>query len=127
MTAGTRILFVAGAGALGAVARYLVGVGALRVNPDGALGTLLVNLIGCFCFGIVSQIEPEGSWLSPSLRLMILTGFLGAFTTFSAYSYDTLHLYQTRGMPAAVAYVLVQNVAGIGLAALGVALGRGLH
>jgi CrcB protein len=96
------------------------------MNPDGALGTLLVNLIGCFCFGVVSQIEPGGSWLTPSLRLMILTGFLGAFTTFSAYTYDTLQLYQTRGLPIAIAYVLAQNVAGIGLAAWGVVLGRGL-
>ena len=119
-----RVLMVAASGAFGAATRYLVGIVALRVNPDGALGTLIVNLLGCFCFGLVSQLEVGASWLTPQLRLMILTGFLGAFTTFSAYSFDTIQLFENRGWGPAVIYVLTQNVLGVGLAWGGMALGR---
>jgi CrcB protein len=124
MTVGMRVLLVAASGASGAAMRYLVGIVALRVNPDGALGTLIVNLLGCFCFGLVSQLEVGVSWLTPQLRLMILTGFLGAFTTFSTYSFDTIQLLETRGWGPALTYILTQNILGIGLAWGGMALGR---
>src|SRR5690606_37127733 len=91
----TRLAFVAGFGALGASLRYLVGTTVVRYVPSAPfLGTLIVNLLGCFLFGLVSQLGQGAAWVTPQLRMAILTGFLGAFTTFSSFSYDTVQLYE---------------------------------
>ena len=116
-TMWTRVLMVAGFGAAGAVSRYLVGLTALKLIPTAPfVATLVVNLVGCFAFGVVSQLGDGVSWLTPQLRTAILTGFLGAFTTFSAFSFDTIALAESRGLTWAAAYVVAQNVVGIALA-----------
>lgn len=121
----TRVVLVAGFGALGASLRYFVGLSALRYVPSAPfLATLFVNLVGCFLFGAVSQWGSGAPWLTPQFRIALLTGFLGAFTTFSSFSFDTIQLMESRGWVAAVGYVLLQNVLGIALALLGMSLGR---
>ncbi len=121
----TRLAFVAGFGALGASLRYLVGITVVRYVPTAPfLGTLFVNLLGCFLFGLISQLGQGAAWLTPALRIAILTGFMGAFTTFSSFSFDTVQLYESRGITWAVGYVLLQNLLGISLAVLGMVVGR---
>jgi CrcB protein len=121
----SRVLLVACFGAVGAVLRYFVGISALRYLPSSPyVGTLIVNLLGCFLFGLVSQLGQGAPWLTPHLRIALLTGFMGAFTTFSSFSFDTVQLLESRGWPSALLYVLVQNVVGIGLTLLGMSVGR---
>lgn len=123
------MLLVAGFGACGAVGRYLVGLLVLRVSGGASLmflATMIVNALGSFLFGYLASLGPHVSLLTPALRLGLLTGFMGAFTTFSAFSMDTLLLLQQRGPSWAAGYLLAQNILGIALAFFGVQLGRSL-
>lgn len=118
---------VAAMGACGAVARYAVTLLMVRLAGGPTLsfvGTLFVNALGSFLFGYLFAVGPQAAWLTPALRLGLLSGFMGAFTTFSAFSIDTINLFQMRGPSWALAYVVVQNVLGIGLALWGAHLGR---
>lgn len=118
-----RVVVVAIAGALGALARWgtneavhaLVG----RHAPWN-WGTLAVNVVGCFAFGIVFvALQPKST-----AALVVLTGFLGAYTTFSAFAFDTQLLVLERGLLAATLNVALH--VGLGLIALvvGMAAGR---
>lgn len=107
-------LLVALGGAVGAVVRYAVGMWAV---PDARWpwGTLAVNLVGSLAIGL----------LAPSLarhdaaRLLVVTGVLGGFTTFSAFSLDALALLHAGRAGAALGYVAVSTVGGLALCALG--------
>ncbi len=90
------------------------------------LATLLANAVGCFLFGLVFQLALHGDWIDESWRLLLLTGFLGALTTFSAYAFDGIQLFQTRGGSAALGYLLLQNIAGISMAWIGIQVARSL-
>lgn len=120
-----QVLVVAGAGALGAVLRYLTSFGALRLYPDAPfVGTLTVNVLGCLAFGFVFQASSTASWSSPELRLLLLTGFLGAFTTFSTFAFDTVQLFDSRGLGPAVSYVVATNLLGVLFMLFGMAMAR---
>lgn len=122
-----RIALVAATGALGTVARYLVGLIVLFVSRDVAMSfvaTLIVNAVGSFLFGYFATLPVDVTWMTPALRLVILTGFLGGFTTFSAFAGDTLQLFHARGPMWAVSYVIAQNTLGLVLAAWGVHAGK---
>ena len=121
----SRLLLIGAFGAVGAVCRYLIGQAMLRVVPDyPEAGTLVANAVGCFLFGLVFQLAFYGHLVSDTARLLLLTGFLGALTTFSAYAFDGIQLAQTRGFGAAGAYWLIQNTVGISLAWLGMGVGH---
>lgn len=80
-------------GALGAAMRYLVSNGFYALlGRDFPYGTLAVNVIGSFLMGVLTVILVERGDIDPIIKLAILVGFLGAFTTFSTFSMDTLVL-----------------------------------
>ncbi len=114
------LLQVALGGALGATGRYLTGVAVARVIGHGfPWGTLTVNVVGSFLMGIlmVALAQSGGTKFAPFL----VTGVLGGFTTFSAFSLDTVALYERGQVGAAAAYVLasiVLSLAGIGMGLL---------
>ncbi|BDM64424.1 putative fluoride ion transporter CrcB [Shewanella sp. NFH-SH190041] len=88
------ILFVAMGGAAGAVCRYLISIFMIQVLGTGfPFGTLLVNVLGSFIMGVVYALG-QVSHLSPELKAMIGVGFLGALTTFSTFSNETMLLLQ---------------------------------
>src|SRR5690348_13937452 len=77
------LLLVALGGALGASSRYVVATAAVRAFGDRfPVGTLLINVVGCFLMGVVAELLAARFEPSESLRLFIATGFLGGFTTF---------------------------------------------
>lgn len=122
-----RIVLVAAMGALGAVTRYLVGLIVLFVSRDVGMSfvaTLIVNAVGSFLFGYFVSLPADVTWLTPALRLGILTGFVGGLTTFSAFAGDTLQLFHARGVLWAVSYLLAQNTLGLLLAACGAHAGK---
>jgi CrcB protein len=84
------ILFLAFAGALGALSRYGLGGLAQRVAGTGfPYGTLLVNILGSLIIGYIMQVSLNSDIIPRSLRVIVTVGFLGAFTTFSTFSYET--------------------------------------
>lgn len=111
-------------GLLGAVARYVlslrVGTAAGEAGLTGLpWGTLVVNLLGCLLIGLLAGLAQRGDGLCPALRLFLLTGVLGGFTTFSAFGLETLTLLMQRQWAWALGYVL----SSVGLGVLAVALG----
>ncbi len=119
------VIGIAVAGALGALARY--GLDAAIGRRSGAFpwGILVVNVTGAFLIGVlVEALEPrfEDSWV----RLTVITGFLGAYTTFSTFSLDTYRLLE-GGHPGQAAFNAVGTlVAGLIAVWLGLRLGRAL-
>lgn len=90
----SNILFVALGGSIGAVCRYLISIFMIQVCGAGfPFGTLLVNVLGSFMMGVIFALG-QVSHLSPELKAMVGVGFLGALTTFSTFSNESLLLLQ---------------------------------
>lgn len=120
----TTILHVALGGALGAVARYLTGLAALRVMGAGfPWGTMTVNVAGSFAMGVLFvYLAPSEHKAGPFL----MTGFLGGFTTFSAFSLDAMTLLERGQGVSAAAYVVGTVVLSLAGLMLGVLAARAL-
>jgi CrcB protein len=95
-------LLIASGSALGGLARHLVTVLSQRFSEHFPWGTFLVNATGCLIIGFVAAAIPVANH---SVRLFLMTGFLGGFTTFSAYSLQGLILIQQGKIAAAVGYL----------------------
>lgn len=119
------ILAVAIGGALGSLARFFAGMTARALAPDWPWGTLFVNVVGSFAIGFLFAwfvARPTADWV----RFGLVTGVLGGFTTFSAFSIETLELLRGGGLGAAGLYVGVTLAAGLAACGAGVWLARGL-
>lgn len=102
-----QIVLVAAGGAVGSSLRYLVGVWAIRVAGLAfPWGTLAVNVAGCFLIGFLAELIDRRFGGSTALRLLVVTGFLGGFTTFSAFSLETASLLGRGAFLPASVYVL---------------------
>ena len=94
-----ELLLVAIGGAVGSVARVVASGFALRVMPFGfPWGTVTVNLVGSFVFGLLVGVGANRGGLTTNERALLLSGLLGGFTTFSAFSFDTVELF-IQGFP----------------------------
>lgn len=118
-------MLVAIGGAAGSVLRYQCG--AALVGIAGAwrfpVATFFVNIMGCFVAGLLMGLAENRGFLTAEARLFLFTGFLGGFTTFSAFGVETVALMQKGQMAVALAYV-VSSVA-VGLVALWAAVKLG--
>jgi CrcB protein len=123
----TRIFLIALAGALGTLSRYFIGMWAGRALGTGfPYGTLIVNVVGCFLIALVAQLALSTTWISPTLRLTLMTGFMGGLTTYSSFNYETTSLLRERAWAAGFANVGVTMVACFVAGVLGLALARRL-
>ncbi|MBT3198980.1 MAG: fluoride efflux transporter CrcB [Phycisphaerales bacterium] len=116
-----KLLLIAIGGACGAMSRYGVGRGLSRFGVEFPWGTLCVNLVGSFLIGLIFGVQ-LGLSDSPRIRLLLalgITGFLGAFTTFSAFSLESVMLIRDKHFLLAGANVLANCVFGLLLAAAG--------
>ncbi|MBC2249972.1 fluoride efflux transporter CrcB [Listeria sp. FSL L7-0123] len=110
-------LYVGIFGALGGMCRYAMN---LWLGGEGfPYATLAVNLIGCFLLAFLMQFLAEKSRISLVILNGIGTGFIGAFTTFSAFSVDTIQLLQNGDVILAISYVLVSLIGGLVMVKLG--------
>jgi CrcB protein len=111
---------VALGGALGATTRYGVGVSAVHYLGHGyPWGTLIVNIVGSLFMGIMIGKFAQIEHISPEFKALLTTGFLGAFTTFSTFSFDFVTLWERGAMLQALCYMLGSVVFSILALALG--------
>ena len=113
------------AGALGTLARYGTVVFVER-HATGAFPwpVFTVNMIGCFLFGFVFAVAEQRAGWSVDTRLIVLTGFMGAFTTFSAFAHNSESLLRESQWVLAASNIVAQNVLGVLLLMAGVAAGK---
>lgn len=108
-----RILLVGCGGFLGAVLRYLVSMGTQRLLGTPLYGSLVVNVVGCLLIGFLGGWAEARQYLGPQLRLFLIVGLLGGFTTFSAVAYETAQILRTGQVPAALVHLGLQMLLGI--------------
>ena len=102
------------------MSRYGVGVAAERLwGAQFAVGTLVVNVLGCLALGFLLAADRGADLVGQSVRLLVAVGFLGAFTTFSTFGFETLRYFQS----GATQLALLNIVANLLLGLLGVWLG----
>lgn len=117
-------IFVALGGAIGAALRFLAGLGIVRLMPGNfPMGVLGVNVLGSFVMGVLAV------WLFhrglSGWQPFLMTGVLGGFTTFSAFSLETVTLFERGDLGQAALYVALSVGLSVGALILGVALARG--
>ncbi len=110
----STIAMIAAGGALGAIARYGVSVGTGQIfGLSFPWGTLIVNILGSFLMGVLIVKFSQMDGVSQHLKLFLITGFLGAFTTFSAFSLDFITLWERGDILQALGYVLASVILSI--------------
>ncbi|MFB9953226.1 fluoride efflux transporter CrcB [Rhizobium puerariae] len=122
-----NMLLVAIGGATGSVCRYLVGVWALRhFGSAFPWGTLIVNVTGSFAIGFLAELIVRRFDASPEMRLFMITGILGGYTTFSAFSLDIVSLFERGATVPGATYVVASVAISLGAVFAGLALGRAM-
>jgi fluoride exporter len=112
-------------GVLGVLARYYLGIGVFRLYPHPfPFGTFLINILGSFLIGLVFVLGIERNIISENLRVAISVGFLGGFTTFSAYSLEAVSLFGEAKYGLAFMYFSLSPVLGCLAAFGGIRLAR---
>ncbi len=120
-----KLLWLALAGAVGTLARYgLAGTVQRMFGAEFPWGTLAVNLLGCFLAGFIWAAAETRLTVSGQTRTILLMGFMGAFTTFSAFVLETGELLRDAQWSWAAGNIAAQNISGIILFFLGMAAGR---
>lgn len=120
-----KIGFVAVGGALGAVGRYLVNVSPLAdVFERFPLPTFLINVVGSFLLGFFLILLSDKIEVSDTVRMGVMIGFLGAFTTFSTFEAEIYGLLQERHFATSIAYLILSVALGLVGFAAGISLAR---
>jgi CrcB protein len=120
-------LAISAGGMLGAIARYELGLRAAeRWGLHFPWGTLLINVSGSFALGLYLTLATERFSGRSTTRLFVATGFLGTYTTFSTFSFETLQLIERGEFAAALANVAASLIAGLLAVVVGISAARAL-
>ncbi len=121
-----QILLVGAGGFLGSISRYAVSGWVQRWFPLSTFpyGTLAVNVAGCFAIGFLSGLAESKQLFGPQARLLVFLGFLGGFTTFSTFGYETFALARDADTIRVVLNVLLSVGAGLAAVWIGSTLAR---
>lgn len=120
-------LWICFAGALGALARYsLTGLVQRLLGSSFPWGTFVVNVLGSFLFGLIWSLAEGRLTLTPQTRTIVLTGFMGAFTTFSTFMFETGGLMRDAQWTLAFGNVALQVIVGLVCLFVGLAVGQQL-
>lgn len=120
-----KLIWLALAGACGTVSRFtLCELAARAKSGHFPLGTFAVNILGSFLFGFIYAIAQRKLIISPETRVILLTGFLGAFTTFSALAFETAQMLKSANWGLAAGNALGQTALGVAALVVGILLGR---
>ena len=117
-----QILIVALGGAIGSILRYKLGGFALHHTQawNFPVSTFSINVAGCFAIGILAALVEHHDLFSPSVRLLLFTGLLGGFTTFSAFGYESIFLLRRGLALVAATYVALSVACGLIAVFLGI-------
>jgi CrcB protein len=123
-----RLLFIIGIGGfLGTIARYLFQQLIYRFYPASfPVGTLAINLLGCFLIGIFFALSEKGNVIPPEWRMFLTTGLCGGFTTFSAFSFESVQLLNDGEYTYMTGYILASVVIGIAATIAGIWITRSI-
>ena len=120
-----RIFLLIAFGSMGTLARYaLQGLVQFRTPSTFPAGTLVVNLVGCFLLGGIGQYGLDHLAFPPEWRVAITVGFFGAFTTFSSFSWEAVHMFEDGEWAQACIYVMVSVMGGLFLVRTGMRLAK---
>ena len=120
-----KLLSVAIGGAAGALARYGTVVIYQRYSPTTfPIAILTVNVLGSLLFGLVWAYAEDRDWVSENMRLLVLTGFLGSFTTFSTFAFDEAMFFRSGSWAIFVANLLISNAAALAAVFVGFRIGK---
>ena len=123
----SRFLWIAVGAALGANARYMIGLWAGdKLGVVFAFGTTIVNITGALMLGFVLELSTDRLLTSPEARLLVATGFLGSYTTFSTYMVESVNLMRQGSLFLGVVNVAGEAALGLVFAMLGIFLARTL-
>jgi len=121
----TKILFVAGGGAAGAAARYLLNVSPLaKLFTNFPFPTFFINVTGSFLIGFLLIFLTDKVQVSDNFRMLVIVGFLGSFTTFSTFEMEIYGLFRDRLFATAMIYLALSVAVGFVGLVLGIALAR---
>ncbi len=116
----TKLLFVAAGGAVGSVMRYaLAGWSQKLVPTTFPIGTLVVNVLGCWLIGVLTAVLAGPVLVREEYRIAVMVGVLGGFTTFSTYGWETMALANGGGYSRACLNVVVTNALALGAVWIG--------
>ena len=117
-----RSLILIGIGScIGGISRYLTQQYVQKYYPSSIpLGTLSVNIIGCFLIGIIYALADRGTILSPAIRLFLATGFCGGYTTFSSFAFENVSLMREGDFFYTGLYIMLSIVIGFAAVYLGI-------
>jgi CrcB protein len=119
-------LWVGAGGFAGSVARYVIGGWvANRLGTSFPYGTFIINVTGSFILGVVLGVL-EGHPLSPVVRLSIAIGFIGGYTTFSTFTYETIRLLEDGSLLLASVNIIGSVALGVASGLIGLTIGRGV-
>lgn len=111
-------------GSLGAASRYGVGLLSAKIwGTSFPWGTLIVNLVGCFFIGLLFGLADSVRFLTPDMRLLLVTGYLGALTTFSTFCLETVTAGRAGLRLQPLTNILINNTGGLALTFFGIWLG----
>ena len=101
-------------GAVGSIGRYLVQIAVGRyITVTFPLGTLIVNITGCFLIGLLYGLAERHAWMTMEWRLFLITGICGGYTTFSSYSYESISLLRDGSYSYFFLYIASSVVLGL--------------
>lgn len=108
------IFYIAIGGAIGSVLRYLTSVFVNKYwSNHFPLATLITNIIGCFLIGLIIGLLEKNNLANSNLKWFLITGFCGGFTTFSAFGYENITLFQSNNSVLAFGYIALSVMVGL--------------
>ncbi len=120
-----KLISIGIGGFIGAISRYYIsGITYEKFGTDFPYGTLAVNVIGAFILGFLMSMTESRLLLNPAMKSTVTIGFLGAFTTFSTFSYETAVLLQGGDLYRALANIFISVIAGLVAVLAGIKLGH---
>lgn len=123
----TRFLLVCLGGAFGTGARYLFGGWAQRaLGTAFPYGTLIINLVGSFLLAVIMYLSLEVGWIPANARVVLATGVMGGFTTYSTFNYETLKLLQVGSIGAGALNLIATVVGCLVAGVLGLVVAKAL-
>ena len=119
-----QIILIAIFGLVGIFARYGTDLWVARHGGLAHWGTFAINLVGSFVVTLIYVVGVERQWIATELRVALLVGLMGGFTTFSSYSLQSALLIESGSRIAPALYIMLSPICGVGLALIGLHLFR---